>query len=52
MAQQMAITEQGRKAFEKYYADLEAWQEEAGRIALAGGGPGDRAGAVLTGYNG
>ncbi len=31
------LTQQGRKAFETYYADLRAWQVEAGRIAVAGG---------------
>lgn len=31
------LTDVGRMAYEKYYADLAAWQEEAGAIALAGG---------------
>ena len=31
------LTEQGRKAFVKYYRDLRAWQREAGEIAVAGG---------------
>ena len=31
------LTAQGRKAFEQYYADLKAWQDEAGRAAEAGG---------------
>jgi len=31
------LTEQGRRAFEKYYMDLRAWQKEAGDIAVAGG---------------
>jgi len=31
------LTQQGRKAFEKYYKDLRAWQREAGEIAVAGG---------------
>jgi sialate O-acetylesterase len=31
------LTEQGRDAFVKYDKDLKAWQEEAGRIAEAGG---------------
>ncbi|MGB1131029.1 MAG: sialate O-acetylesterase, partial [Haloferula sp.] len=31
------LTEQGRVAFAKYDADLKSWQEEAGRIAEAGG---------------
>ena len=31
------LTEQGRRAYAKYYEDLEAWQEEAGKIAVAGG---------------
>jgi len=31
------LTEQGRQAFEKYYKDLRAWQEEAGELAIAGG---------------
>jgi len=30
-------TEQGRKAFDKYYQDLRAWQEVAGDAAEAGG---------------
>lgn len=31
------LTEQGKKAFEEYYQALEGWQEEAGKIAVAGG---------------
>ncbi len=31
------LTEQGRKAFAKYYEDLSSWQERAGPIAVAGG---------------
>jgi hypothetical protein len=31
------LTETGRAAMEQYYADLRAWQEEAGRIGAAGG---------------
>ena len=31
------LTEQGRRAFEQYYADLEAWQEIAGNAAERGG---------------
>jgi hypothetical protein len=31
------ITEQGRKAFEQYYADLKAWQDVAGHAAEKGG---------------
>ena len=31
------LTEQGRNGYERYYADLKAWQEEAGRMAAAGG---------------
>ena len=31
------LTAQGRKAFEQYYADLKAWQDEAGDAAEAGG---------------
>ena len=31
------LTKQGREAFVKYGKDLKAWQEEAGRIAEAGG---------------
>jgi len=31
------LTEQGRRAFQKYYKDLRAWQKEAGDIAVAGG---------------
>ncbi len=31
------LTKQGRDAFVKYYRDLKVWQEEAGRIAEAGG---------------
>jgi hypothetical protein len=31
------LTKQGRDAFVKYYKDLKAWQEEAGKIAEAGG---------------
>ncbi|MCH7226031.1 sialate O-acetylesterase [Haloferula sp. A504] len=31
------LLEQGRQAFAKYYEDLAAWQEEAGRISEAGG---------------
>ena len=31
------LTEQGRNAYERYYRDLKAWQEEAGKIAEAGG---------------
>jgi len=31
------LTEQGSKAFGKYYRDLRAWQREAGEIAVAGG---------------
>ena len=31
------LTKQGRDAFMKYYADLKAWQNEAGRAAEAGG---------------
>ena len=31
------LTKQGRNAYEKYYRDLKAWQEEAGKIAEAGG---------------
>ena len=32
-----SLTEQGRNGYERYYADLKAWQEEAGRMAEAGG---------------
>ena len=31
------LTDQGRNAYERYYSDLKAWQEEAGRMAEAGG---------------
>ncbi|MFK7911142.1 MAG: sialate O-acetylesterase [Akkermansiaceae bacterium] len=31
------LTDQGKKAFAKYYTDLKAWQEKAGEIAEAGG---------------
>ena len=31
------LTEQGRDAFGRYYKDLKAWQDEAGRAAEAGG---------------
>jgi len=31
------LTEQGRNAYAQYHKDLEAWQEEAGKIAVAGG---------------
>ena len=31
------LNEQGRNAYERYYRDLKAWQEEAGKIAEAGG---------------
>ncbi len=31
------LTAQGSKAFEQYYADLKAWQDEAGHAAEAGG---------------
>ena len=31
------LTEQGRNSYERYYADLKTWQEEAGRMAEAGG---------------
>jgi len=31
------LTEQGRRAFEQYYADLKAWQEIAGNAAERGG---------------
>tara|TARA_B110000438_G_scaffold67826_1_gene68186 strand:- start:157 stop:3027 length:2871 start_codon:yes stop_codon:yes gene_type:complete len=31
------LTKQGREAFERYYEDLKTWQEEAGKIAVAGG---------------
>ena len=31
------LMEQGRKAYEQYYQDLKAWQEEAGKMAEAGG---------------
>lgn len=31
------LTEQGRKAYDRYYQDLKFWQDEAGKIALAGG---------------
>ena len=31
------LTEQGRKAFDQYYADLKAWQDVAGHAAEAGG---------------
>ena len=31
------LTEQGRKAYAKYYDDLRAWQQEAGEAAVAGG---------------
>jgi len=31
------LTKQGREAFERYYEDLKTWQEEAGKIAGAGG---------------
>jgi sialate O-acetylesterase len=31
------LTKQGRAAFERYYKDLKAWQEKAGKIAEAGG---------------
>ncbi|NRA96423.1 MAG: hypothetical protein HRU14_09470 [Planctomycetes bacterium] len=31
------LTEQGRKAYAKYYDDLKAWQQEAGEAAVAGG---------------
>ena len=31
------LTKQGRDAFMKYYADLKAWQDEAGHAAEAGG---------------
>ena len=31
------LTEQGRNGYERYYADLKTWQEEAGRMAEAGG---------------
>jgi sialate O-acetylesterase len=31
------LTEQGRRAYEQYYQDLKTWQEEAGKIAEAGG---------------
>ncbi|MFT5109020.1 MAG: sialate O-acetylesterase, partial [Pseudoalteromonas tetraodonis] len=31
------LTEQGRNAFKTYYADLKAWQQQAGEIAVAGG---------------
>ena len=31
------LTDQGRAAYEKYYSDLNAWQDEAGKIAVAGG---------------
>ncbi len=31
------LTEQGRNGYERYYEDLKTWQEEAGRMAEAGG---------------
>jgi len=31
------LTDQGKAAFEKYYQDLQSWQDEAGKIAIAGG---------------
>jgi sialate O-acetylesterase len=31
------LTVQGHKAFQRYYADLKAWQDEAGHAAEAGG---------------
>jgi sialate O-acetylesterase len=31
------LTDQGRKAFDQYYADLKAWQDLAGHAAEAGG---------------
>ena len=31
------LIDQGRNAYERYYSDLKAWQEEAGKIAEAGG---------------
>ena len=31
------LTKQGRAAFERYYKDLKVWQDEAGKIAEAGG---------------
>jgi len=31
------LTQQGRDAFDKYYADLNAWQKVAGEAAIAGG---------------
>ena len=31
------LTDQGRNAYERYYSDLKAWQEEAGKIAEVGG---------------
>ncbi len=31
------LTAQGRRAFEQYYAELKAWQDEAGHAAEAGG---------------
>ncbi|MDG0995083.1 MAG: hypothetical protein P8O22_10155, partial [Akkermansiaceae bacterium] len=31
------LTDQGLKAYEKYYQDLQTWQDEAGKIAVAGG---------------
>ncbi|MBT3202112.1 MAG: hypothetical protein HN350_19590 [Phycisphaerales bacterium] len=31
------LTKQGRDAFEQYYKDLRAWQQEAGKLAVSGG---------------
>ena len=31
------LGDQGRAAYERYYSDLKAWQEEAGRMAESGG---------------
>lgn len=31
------LTKEGKEAYKTYYADLEVWQEEAGKMALAGG---------------
>lgn len=31
------LTKQGRKSFERYYGDLVAWQEVAGKAAIVGG---------------